>query len=563
MSAWVMRTAPLLLGAAVCVMPEAMAAQPLSVGLNEYYHFEAHGTVSRAAIGNPEIADILLIPGSDNEFLIVGKKSGTTSLIIWHDNGLLEDYTVSVGRGDAGQAYAIQQAIGLPRVRVQVIINGDKPRILLEGKVKDQMEHDRAVKIARLYSGDSEAKQPENGSDDGGFEYDLAYQADRTYENVIDLLQIDNPTQIRLEAQIIEVSYDNDDTYGVLFHSPTAKTMDTDTGFVTVTNGATGSFYGGEDFGGSHDTGFWLLDHFSHVNATVNLLIKNGKAKILSRPNISTMSGAKAKIHIGGSMPFPKADTNGNSTFEWKDYGIRLNISPVLEADDKITAEVHAEVSAPDYTNTITTTAGTVPSIRSRNVHSLVHIDEGYTMIIGGLLSSEDAKTVEKVPILSSIPIIGEFFKHTSKSNEKRELIILITPRVVDGDTPAEMSDKMKEWYATNEYEARNRNKVDVNDPPLPEKEKKAREKKEEERRRQAEERNESQKDTYESNRRNASQSGEQRKKPVSQVKEESADHVAAEAASTQKPATEPPASSSAHLGNSGNYARFGNINTP
>ena len=558
-----MRTAPLLLGAAVCAMPEAMAAQPLSVGLNEYFHFEAHGTVARAAIGNPEVADIMLVPGSNSEFLIVGKKSGTTSLLIWYHSGLLEEYTVSVGRGDAGQAYAIQQAIGLPRVRVQVILNGDKPRILLEGRVKDQLEHDRAVKIARLYSGDNEAKQQENGSDDSGFEYNLAYRADRTYENVIDLLQIDNPTQIRLEAQIIEVSYDDSDTYGLLFHSPTAKTMDTDTGFVTVTAGETGSFYGGEDFGGSHDTGFWLLDHFSHVNATINLLIQNGKAKIRSRPNISTMSGAKAKIHIGGSMPFPKADKNGNATYEWKDYGIRLNISPVLESDDKITAEVHAEVSAPDYTNTIATSSGTVPSMRSRNVHSLVHMDEGYTMIIGGLLSSEDSKTIQRVPLLSSIPIIGEFFKHTSKKNEKRELIILITPRVVDGDTPVEMSDKMKDWYATNEYEARNRNKVDVNDPPLPEKEKKAREKKDEELRRQAREDAASRGEAKPAEKEDLRKEEPKRETPAPSVKEESPDRVAAEAASTKPPQAEPSTGSKAQLGNAGDYARFGGINTP
>ena len=469
MNSWGIR-AGLLAGALVCATPAAMAATTLSIGMNEYFHFAAHGVVSRIAVGNPEVADVTLL-ADDTEFLIVGKKAGTTTLLVWYENGLLEEYVIGVSLDDAGQSYIIQQAIGLPHVRVRVIMSGEHPRILLEGTVKDQVEHDRAVKIASLYSGDAETTQTTYGNDDGGFEYDLAYRSARTYANVVDLLQIQNPTQIRLETQIIEVSYNKDDTYGTLFNSATAKTMDTDTGFTTVTAGAAGAFYGGEDFGGLHNTGFWLLDHFSRVNATINLLLKDGKARVLSRPNISTLSGAKAKIHIGGSLPFPKDSGNSSTTFEWKDYGIRLNIIPVMESDHKITAEVHAEVSAPDYTRTIQTSAGTVPSMRSRNVHSLVHMDEGYTMIIGGLLSSEDAKSVQKIPLLSSIPIIGEFFKHTSKTNEKRELIILVTPRVVDGDTPAEMSDKMREWYAQNEYEARNRNQVDVNNPPLPEKE--------------------------------------------------------------------------------------------
>jgi pilus assembly protein CpaC len=100
-------------------------------------------------------------------------------------------------------------------------------------------------------------------------------------------------------------------------------------------------------------------------------------------------------------------------------------------------------------------------------------------MVIGGLLNSEDAKVVKKIPLLSSLPIIGEFFKHHSNDNEKRELVILLTPRIVTQDDPAQMSEKMTDWYAEKQYEADQRNLVDVNNPPLPKKveEKQAKEK--------------------------------------------------------------------------------------
>lgn len=447
--------------------PAYAAVENINVGVNEYYRFNAKGNVTRIAVGNPEIADVTLLPNTNNEFLIIGKKAGSTSLLIWR-GAVMDEYHIAVGVNDAGMAASIQQMIGLPYVSVRVTNNNNKIRVLLEGKVRDQIEHDRAVKIASLYTGDKGADPKRRGSDDKGFEYDVAYMPNRSYENVIDLLTIESPTQIRIEAQIIEVSATDGDKWGLTFGSPSSVTVDKDSGFTTVTLGNENTFYGGESFGGNHDTGFWLIDHFTQVNATIQALMKKGKAKILSRPNISTMSGSKAKIHIGGEIPYPKSDGNNNISYEWKNYGIRLNIDPTVAEDDSVTAEIHAEVSTPDYDRAVTTTAGTMPALRSRNVHSLVHIDAGKTMVIGGLLSTDDAKIVKKIPLISSIPIIGEFFKHHTNDSEKRELLILLTPRIVTQDDPAQMSDKMTEWYAQGQYEADQRNLVDVNNPPLP-----------------------------------------------------------------------------------------------
>ncbi|MBQ7478584.1 MAG: pilus assembly protein N-terminal domain-containing protein, partial [Selenomonadaceae bacterium] len=87
MNSWGIR-AGLLAGALVCATPVAMAATTLSLGMNEYFHFTAHGVVSRVAVGNPEVADVKLL-SDDTEFLIVGKKPGTTTLLVWYTNGLL------------------------------------------------------------------------------------------------------------------------------------------------------------------------------------------------------------------------------------------------------------------------------------------------------------------------------------------------------------------------------------------------------------------------------------------------------------------------------------------
>jgi len=454
------------------VVPTAYASENIDIGEGESYRFFAKGNVTRIAIGNPEIADVTLLQDTNNEFLVVGKKIGSTSLLVWHGN-VTDTYVINVGANDLGMANSIKQAIGLPNVNVRVATIGGKKRVMLEGRVRDQIEHDRAVKIASLYTGDKAQDPKHRGSNDENFEYDIAYRANTTYENIVDLLAIEAPTQIRIEAQIVEVTNDDEDKWGLTYGNPS------DDAYVNEEN----TFYAGSGIHRSNAGNVrgqnWFVNSFAQVNARLELLMKKGKAKILSRPNISTVSGSKAKIHIGGEIPYTKSNKDGEITYEWKSYGIRLNIDPVVGENDDVTAEVHAEVSTPDWDNAIVSNSTRMPAVRKRDVHSLVHLDAGKTMVIGGLLNSEDAKVVKKIPLLSSLPIIGEFFKHHSNDNEKRELVILLTPRIVTQDDPAQMSEKMTDWYAEKQYEADQRNLVDVNNPPLPKKveEKQAKEK--------------------------------------------------------------------------------------
>lgn len=464
---------------AVFATAPAYAAETINVGEGESYRFFAKGNVTRVAVGDSTIADVVLLNGTNNEFLVVGHKTGSTSLLVWRGD-VTDTYVITVGANDAGMSNSIKQAIGLPGVNVRVATIGGKKRVLLEGRVRDQAEHDRAVKIASLYTGDKFQDPKRRGTDDEKFEYDVAYRSNGTYENVVDLLVIEAPTQIRIEAQIVEVSNDDEDKWGLTYGNPSGEQY----------IGEENTFYAGSGIhrsnAGNPRGQNWFVNSFAQVNARLELLMKKGKAKILSRPSISTVSGSKAKIHIGGEIPYTKSNKDGEISYEWKSYGIRLNIDPVIGENDDITAEVHAEVSTPDWDNGIISNSIRMPAVRKRDVHSLVHIDAGKTMVIGGLLNSEDAKVVKKVPLLSSLPIIGEFFKHHTNDNEKRELVILLTPRIVSQDDPAQMSEKMTEWYAEQQYEADTRNEVDVNNPPLPKKieeklEKEEKEKKEKE----------------------------------------------------------------------------------
>lgn len=428
----------LLLAAAMFSFGSACAAEPVEVSLNESKYMAASG-ITRLAVGNPAIADVQLL--SSGDFLLVGKKAGTTSLIVWSDGGRRTEYTVYVAGNDRGMASAIQDAIGYPKVHVQMM----KDRVMLRGKVENQYEHDIALKIAGLYT----------GGDDS---------------SVIDLLEMEHPSQIRLEAQIIEINSDYTKNLGIQYWSQTPgsnSSSDSSTGNSNsgITVGTAGLFYGGEDFSSTRKHGGWLGSHVANVNVTLQALINEGKARILSRPSITTMSGKTANILIGGRIPIPVSDGNGNVSIDWHEYGVKLNIEPVVDSEDKITSKVHAEVSTLDYSHGVKIDSFSVPGIATREAESEVNVRSGMTMAIGGLINSEDAKIVSKIPLLGDLPIIGRFFRHTSNTRDKREVIILITPTLVADDTPAPMSRRMKESYEAGERAARNRELVETGKP--------------------------------------------------------------------------------------------------
>ena len=428
----------LLFAAAMLSFGSACAAEPVEVSLNESKYMAASG-ITRLAVGNPAIADVQLL--SSGDFLLVGKKAGTTSLIVWSDGGQRTEYTVYVAGNDRGMASAIQDAIGYPKVHVQMI----EDRVMLRGKVENQYEHDTALKIAGLYTGG-----------DGS--------------SVIDLLEMEHPSQIRLEAQIIEINSDYTKNLGIQYWSQTpgsnsnsgSSTGNSNSG---ITVGTAGLFYGGEDFSSNRKHGGWLGSHVANVNVTLQALINEGKARILSRPSITTMSGKAANILIGGRIPIPVSDGNGNVSIDWHEYGMKLNIEPVVDSEDKITSKVHAEVSTLDYSHGVKIDSFSVPGIATREAESEVNVRSGMTMAIGGLINSEDAKIVSKIPLLGDLPIIGRFFRHTSNTRDKREVIILITPTLVADDTPAPMSRRMKESYEEIERTARNRELVEIGKP--------------------------------------------------------------------------------------------------
>ena len=395
-------------------------ASNMTVGINQSKVIDAGG-VNQVAIANPAIADVIVVaPG---EVMLVGKQAGTTSLSLWR-YGTRYDYTVVVDGNDNGLAANIESVLKYPDVHVSVV--GGK--VILEGMVENQYEKNRAEMVAASYG------------------------------EVTNLLQMRHPKQVRIESRVIEISTDKVKNLGIAFGNKAGGDSSGDSDSVSL--GTEGAF----GFGQSHtntnkiDAGkpFNWFGSYADINAQLNALVKKGDAKILSEPYVIAMSGEKANILIGGEIPVPVNTDDNTVTVEWREYGIRLDIEPTVQQDNSVDSKIQTEVSSLDWSSAVNATSATgvrIPGLLSRKADSHVIMQPGMTMAIGGLISSTESKSVSKIPLLGDIPILGQFFRNTSKTRERKEILILLTPILVDSDYKPVMSGEAERLSSMKDSE--------------------------------------------------------------------------------------------------------------
>ena len=401
------------------------APQPIWLELNQAYLYQAGSSkITRVTVANPAIADVVVL--DKVKLNIIGKALGSTSLSVWSVNGMRQDFVISVCNTDTATAQFIKQSMGLDGVQVAKV--GDK--LVLQGTVENQYELNNALGMAKVYAGE---------------------------DNIVNLIQMKNPTMVNLSALVIDIS--GKDARDLGFKYGVAKEISLDGGVPKITFGTAGDFYGGMDW---QD---YTHHPFQNVDFMIQALASQNKIKVLSRPNITTMSGEEAEILIGGELPIPTSK-DGEISVEWKPYGIKLKIKPQVDQESKITSKVEAEVSGIDASVSVPTSAGKIPGLISRKASTMLSVPDGQTMAIGGLMNSDESKVITKVPILGDIPIIGEFFKHTSNSKDKRELMILITPTIVTNNDPVKGSSKMLEEVEKSKRQWQEMEDIYPNDPP-------------------------------------------------------------------------------------------------
>ncbi|MBV8658147.1 MAG: hypothetical protein JO142_10030 [Burkholderiales bacterium] len=258
------------------------------------------------------------------------------------------------------------------------------------------------------------------------------------YARLLSLLQeLDKPSRSALiEVTVAEVQMGDNDALGIEW------------GLTATGNGTGGSIVGGTVGGlGTGASGLFVkaLDSAGNVRAVLDALAHNRKAKVLSTPRIMARSGEAATISVGNEVPIitsqqSNANTNTNTggvlqTVQYRSTGVLLNVKPVIHSGNRIDLDVTQEVSTASPT---TTGVSASPTISTRKVTTRLATRDGSTVLLAGMITSNTTNEDTGVPLLKDIPLAGALFRNKTNSNDRTELVILITPYVINDDVDAE-----------------------------------------------------------------------------------------------------------------------------
>ncbi|WP_244158100.1 type II and III secretion system protein family protein [Phytopseudomonas flavescens] len=315
--------------------------------------------ITRLAIADPEVADVSL--NTKESFLLLGKRGGTTSLLVW-------------------------------------------------------TRCDREPRESRVFvQGAATAAFAEQGAAPG---------------------QQDVPSQVQTDIRFVEVRRSKLREVGLRIFGTASNNFligAPGTGPATVPVGGVGGVGPGAAFPLS-GSGFNILwgGGSSKFLLGLDALENSGFAYTLARPSLVALNGQSASFLAGGEFPIPVPSSGSDSlSIEYKEFGVRLTLTPTVIGRDRISLKVAPEVSELDFTAGITISGTQVPALNVRRTDTSVSLADGESFIISGLISTNSSSTVDKLPFLGDVPVLGAFFRSSRIEREERELLMVVTPRLV------------------------------------------------------------------------------------------------------------------------------------
>lgn len=414
-----LRIAPLmsLLAFSLVTLPQTAPAQEsaddLSLTVGKSVLVNSDQPIERVSVGFGDIAEASAV--SPREILVNAKAPGSTSLIVWQQGGGKLFYDVNVR---PSQFLATTQLETLRRqFRTELpgqeitpaIENG---AVFLRGKAKDLTSVDRAVAIAS------------------------------TAGKVVNLLYVEVPApeaQILLKVRFASIDRSNVSQLGMnLFSTGAANTI----GAVSTQQYAPPQLPQGQSAAGGTATPFVFSDLLNlflfrpdlNLGATIKALEQKNLLQILAEPNVLTKNGRQGSFLAGGEFPYPIVQGTAltqSVTIQFREFGVRLNFIPTITPNGTIRLQVAPEVSTLDYTNGVTISGFQIPGLISRKVNTEVELQENQSFAIAGLLDRRVTDTIEKVPFLGDVPILGKFFQSKNTNKTNTELLVIVTPEIV------------------------------------------------------------------------------------------------------------------------------------
>ncbi|MBL1141273.1 MAG: hypothetical protein HND53_04495 [Proteobacteria bacterium] len=391
----------------------AHATDQLSLFVGEVKILEV-GAVDRVAVGKGDVLSTSIL--DNGQLLILAEKKGETIVHIWYSDGSESNVKVEINESDNNRVITELETllVGLQGVEIKEI----NQKIFLTGTLNctagvEECREDTAIKTV------------------------LA-----VYKDVINLTQVNQITppsilpstkMVSMDVKLTEFKKRALNTIGINWadsiQGPSAAFAHIwlPSAFLSPLTDSTSPNF--------PTTGTTLVSPEgtvgigTDISSVINILAQNGDAVILAEPRLSARSGGTADFLAGGEIPIVTSSLAGTNV-EYKEFGIILEITPVVDDQNNIMATVATEVSAVDQT-----VAVNPPGFLTRKTSTEVHMKDGETMVMSGLISRDISESIDKFPFLGDIPVLGALFRSTAWQNQLTEMIIFVTPTVFDANS--------------------------------------------------------------------------------------------------------------------------------
>jgi pilus assembly protein CpaC len=363
--------------------------------------------VKRVSVGDPDTLDVVVI--NPREFQLVAKKIGSTNVLVWDQSGRPKaSIEVSVGSAYAGLERELRRILDNDNIQVESAGEG----VVLKGNVPDALAVEQAVTVARTFLGDKE----------GG--------------RVVNLLEVGANQQVMLKVVLAEMARSVGREFGTNWNA-LINWHNNSVGISNFIDGLTSLDQNGNI--GLSDainlaaqiTGFGSL---TFLQVFLDVLDERGLAKILAEPTLVARSGEAATFLVGGEVAVPVAQGGafGSITVEFKSFGVGVQFTPTVLENKRIHLVVAPEVSNVDFTLGVTFQGATIPGFTTRRAGTAVELGDGQSFAIAGLLREELHERNAGYPFVGRLPLIGNLFRASTFDKRETELVIIVTPFLVN-----------------------------------------------------------------------------------------------------------------------------------
>jgi pilus assembly protein CpaC len=390
---------------------EIVSTRRMSVVLGQAKPISIDRRIKGVTIDNDVVADFQVNPKNLRQLFVSGLAPGVAQITVTDELDQGHRIIVSV-RPDAAPLQLALESM-FPDANIEVIPAGapGEGGVAVVGKVENPQAIQQILDISQQFY-------------PGG---------------VINGLTVVGSQQVQLRVMIAEVSRTKMRSMGFNFLTSHVNSSNDFVHFDSVIGNLAsvvpdpGSAGGvGFTFSNSPNLFFGKIGSEKEFRGFLRALKEEGLAKVIAEPTLVAFSGRAADMNMGGEFPIIVPGQNGTFTVEFRQYGNRLDFVPVVLGGGRIRLEVRPELSELDYANGVQMTGFTIPGIKTRRVNTSVELNTGETFVLAGLLSTTVNADQSKVPYIGDIPLIGAAFRTTTYSSEEKELIVMVTPELVE-----------------------------------------------------------------------------------------------------------------------------------